>query len=112
MPALKKPKWFDLILLLAVLAIMALFVSMRQRDKESHEESGQPDYSQEQVGRSIVMVARGWTSWPTEAALSACEWDPTGNFHLVTPCEDESGLVFYRNPWMPKKWKPWQRSEL
>lgn len=109
---MNRPKWFDFILLLALLSTMVLFVSMRHRDKESHNESEQPDHSQEQMGRTIVMVARGWELWPTEAALPVCEWDPTGNFHLIVPCEDESGLVFYRNPWSPRKWKPWQRSEL
>lgn len=67
---------------------------------------------EERTGRAIVMAARGWDAWPTEPALPLCEWDSTGNFHLVTPCEDESGIVFYRNLWVLKRWKPWQRSEL
>lgn len=70
-----------------------------------------PQTDQEAIGRSIVMAARGWHEWPTEAALPACEWDPTGNYHLVTPCETE-GLVFYRNPWIPKRWAIEQRREL
>ncbi|MBF0260265.1 MAG: hypothetical protein HQL97_00335 [Magnetococcales bacterium] len=73
----------------------------------------QPDGAQQEAtGRTIVMAARGWQEWPTEAALPACEWDRTGSFHLVTPCEEEGGLVYYRNPWVPKRWTATQRREL
>lgn len=71
-----------------------------------------PQADQEAIGRTIVMAARGWQEWPKEPALPACEWDATGNFHLVTPCEEDGGLVFYRNPWIPKRWATTQRREL
>lgn len=71
-----------------------------------------PEINQETIGRAVVMAARGWQEWPKEPALPACEWDATGNFHLVTPCEEDGGLVFYRNPWIPKRWATTQRREL
>lgn len=67
---------------------------------------------QEATGRVIVMVARGWSEWPTEPALPSCEWDKTGSYHLITPCEAEGGMVYYRNGWPSKRWAPTQRKEM
>ena len=84
---------------------LALIVGLIYLDQhaERHEE---------EMGRAIVMAARGWQEWPAEAALPLCEWDPTGNYHLVTPCEAEGGLVYYRNGWSPKRWGLAQRKEM
>ncbi|MGC3975892.1 MAG: hypothetical protein QM771_16145 [Nitrospira sp.] len=53
---MNKPKWFHLILLLAVLATMVLFISLRQRDKESHEESGQPSWRALRENRMSMLL--------------------------------------------------------
>lgn len=84
------------------LAFIVAFVISDQH-AERHEEA---------IGRAIVMAARGWQQWPADPALPACEWDPTGSYHLVTPCEADGGMVYYRNGWSPKRWGPTQRKEM
>lgn len=69
-------------------------------------------HEQEVLGRAVVMVARGWKTWPTKPDWPLCEWRPQWQEYRVTPCTMESGIIIYRNAWPVKRWGPTQRKEL